>query len=134
MSHQIIIDTFNTILHLFRDFIRRIRGGTIGLDIAGGFLGLGVSLFPLGIKISDNPEIWVSTPDSDNVGVSAVSLDLTYNPQFFTAVEVDFTDSAFTENQSGQINDAAGRVIGISGTTSRSDIGDDGFALLARIA
>ena len=78
-------------------------------------------------------EIFVSTPDLNNVTLSAASLDLIYDTRYFTAVAVDFSGVAFPNDQDSQIDDPGGRVSGISGMTMSNDVGDDGFSLLARV-
>ena len=77
-------------------------------------------------------ELWLDTPATDNVAVMSASVDLTYNTAYHTATEIQY-GPAFTENQSGTIDDAAGMVGGIGAETLHGDIGDDRYALLARV-
>ncbi len=78
-------------------------------------------------------EIYVSTPNSDALDIAAAIADLTYDTRYFTAMSVDF-DGAFTVLQTAHIDDFIGRVTEISAGTFDRDVGDDGFALLARVS
>jgi hypothetical protein len=74
-------------------------------------------------------EMWVSTPGTNDLGIQEAAVDLSYDPQHFTLSEIRF-DGAF--DQLGSYTDDSGVISNIRGTTSRTDVGDDGFALLAR--
>jgi len=77
-------------------------------------------------------EIWVSTPDTVGMGVVSAAADLTYNTDYFTATGIEY-GPAFTENQTGSIDDAAGLVDDLGAETLATDVGDDGYAMLARV-
>jgi hypothetical protein len=77
-------------------------------------------------------EVWVRATDAASAAVSGGTVDLGYHANLTTAVEIQY-GPAFTEGQSGTINDAAGWVDDIGGVTTRTDVGEDHFALLARI-
>ncbi|GEM_PF-3046456 len=78
-------------------------------------------------------EVWARVPQSDGVGVVTASADLTYNTDYFTATGVEF-GTPFTTGQSFTIDDANGRVNGITATADRTDAGENRFVLLARVA
>ncbi len=76
-------------------------------------------------------EIWVSTAQSSTVGVDSAAVKVNYHAQHFTATDVEF-GAGF--NRDGQYEfDDAGRVTGIAATATESGIGDDRYALLARV-
>ncbi|QDU51612.1 DUF7453 family protein [Gimesia panareensis] len=77
-------------------------------------------------------EIWVSTSDLNTQGVAAVTLDLSYKTEYTTATEIEF-GAAFTQNQSGTINDLDGLVENLSAATTQDDLGMNGQLLFARI-
>jgi hypothetical protein len=77
-------------------------------------------------------EIWVSTPDASSVGIAQAMVDLQYHTGYLTAQEIVY-GPAFTLDQTGTINDGAGLVSGIGGRTTLTDVGDDGYVLLARV-
>ncbi|MBN2294041.1 MAG: hypothetical protein JXM70_16565 [Pirellulales bacterium] len=77
-------------------------------------------------------EIWVDTLDSDNIGVTSAMVDLKYNTGYHTATNIEY-GPGFEGAHSGTIDDANGTVAGLGGGTSRTDIGDDRPALLARV-
>jgi hypothetical protein len=77
-------------------------------------------------------EIWVNTPDTTTLGVAGASVDVYYDTSYLTAMEIQY-GPAFTENLTGTIDDALGLVGAIGGTTAWSDVGDDGYVLLARV-
>ncbi len=78
-------------------------------------------------------EVWARVPQSDGVGVVTASVDLTYNTDYFTATDVVF-GTPFTTDQSFTINDANGRVDGLTATADRTDAGENRFVLLARVS
>ena len=62
-------------------------------------------------------EIWATVDDTaGQFGVHTVSTDLVYDKSLFTATEIEY-GTAFHDNQTGQIDAAAGRVNDIGGTT-----------------
>jgi cyclophilin family peptidyl-prolyl cis-trans isomerase len=62
-------------------------------------------------------EIWAAVDDTaGQFGVHTVSTDLVYDRSLFTATEIEY-GTAFHEDQTGQIDAAAGRVNDIGGTT-----------------
>ena len=77
-------------------------------------------------------EIWISTPDTTTLGVAQAAVDLQYNTAYLTATEIQY-GPAFTQNLTGTIDDALGRVTAIGGATALTDVGDDAYVLLARV-
>ena len=77
-------------------------------------------------------EIWVSTPDTDATGVVSAQVDLTYNTDYFTATGIEY-GPGFDLLQIGTIDDATGVVDDLGAGTSATDVGDDQYALLARV-
>jgi len=77
-------------------------------------------------------EIWVSTPVSTATGIAEATVDLQYDTGYLTATEIQY-GPAFTQNLSGTIDDAQGRVTAIGGATLLTDVGDDAYVLLARV-
>jgi len=77
-------------------------------------------------------EIWVSTPDTTALGVAQATVDLQYNTAYLTATEIQY-GPAFTQNQTGTIDDALGVVTAVGGATALTDVGDDAYVLLARV-
>ncbi|QDT45553.1 putative outer membrane protein pmp20 precursor [Gimesia alba] len=77
-------------------------------------------------------EIWLSTPDTTDLGILSANLNLTYNTEVTTATSIEY-GAAFTENQSGTINDQTGTIENLSAETSLVDVGDDQRVLFARI-
>jgi cyclophilin family peptidyl-prolyl cis-trans isomerase len=61
-------------------------------------------------------EIWATIDGDGQFGVHTVSTDLVYDANLFTATEIEY-GTAFTQNQTGLIVAAAGRVNDIGGTT-----------------
>ncbi|MFH1300889.1 MAG: putative Ig domain-containing protein [Planctomycetota bacterium] len=77
-------------------------------------------------------EVWGSVSNSTDAGIDTFSFNLNYNTEYTTATSIQF-GAAFTEDQTGQIDDASGTIQGISANTNLIDAGDDQFVLLARI-
>ncbi len=77
-------------------------------------------------------EIWGRTPYRDDYAIGSFSVDLLYNTDLFTATSIQY-GPAFTEDQTGSIDDAAGRVDNIGAATLRTDVGDDKNVLLVRV-
>ena len=77
-------------------------------------------------------EIWGSTPDSTSNGIQSAEFNLNFNPEVAQAVSIEY-GPAFTGNQTETIDNSAGKITGLSATTSRTDVGDDQYVLLARI-
>ncbi|MBN1395206.1 MAG: hypothetical protein JW959_09295 [Pirellulales bacterium] len=77
-------------------------------------------------------EIWVSTSPGEDLGVASAQVDLAYNTGCFTPTAIEY-GSAFTQDQTGTIDDGNGVVHGLGAGTSRVDAGDDGYVLLARV-
>ncbi|QDU51547.1 Calx-beta domain protein [Gimesia panareensis] len=77
-------------------------------------------------------EVWAHVSNASDTGIAAFAFDLSYNTAFTTATALEF-GPAFTQNQTGLIDDASGLVQGIGGSTLITDAGDDQFVLLARI-
>ncbi|QDV53624.1 choice-of-anchor Q domain-containing protein [Gimesia fumaroli] len=77
-------------------------------------------------------EIWISTADTTDLGIMSANLDLTYNTEITTATSIEY-GAAFTENQTGTINDQTGTIENLSAETSLTNVGDDQRVLFARI-
>jgi len=77
-------------------------------------------------------EIWVSTPDSTDKGVVSAQLDLTYNTDYYTPVDIEY-GPAFDTLQVGTIDDPSGIIDGLGAGSFATDAGDDGYTLLARV-
>ncbi len=66
------------------------------------------------------------------LGVAAAMVDLQYHADYVTARVIEY-GPAFTSDRTGTIDDASGLVSGIGGRTELTDVGDDGYVLLARV-
>ncbi len=77
-------------------------------------------------------EVWGQTPDGTDDPIESYALDLEYNTSFFTATSIEY-GTLFTDQPLGTINDGTGTISNLSAGTSATDVGDDAFALLARI-
>ncbi|WP_339733137.1 putative Ig domain-containing protein [uncultured Gimesia sp.] len=81
-------------------------------------------------------EVWGSISNSSDTGsdtgIETFYFNLNYNTEYTTATSIEY-GAAFTEGQSGEIDDASGTIRGISASTNLSDAGDDQFILLVRI-
>ena len=77
-------------------------------------------------------EIWVNVNTDSNQGVFATELDLNYQTEYSSAVEIEF-GASFTQNQTGVINDATGIIEGLSAETNATELGIDSYLLFARI-
>lgn len=77
-------------------------------------------------------EVWVSTPNGDSVGVAGAQLDLTYDTNCFSPTQIEY-GPAFAQNQTGAIDDSTGVIDDLGAATLSSDIGDNHYALLARV-
>ena len=77
-------------------------------------------------------ELWMSTPAGSVLGVTEASIDLTYGTWITSAVSVEH-GPAFDNAPDATIDDSNGWVFGLGGETDVDGVGDDGFALLARI-
>jgi len=77
-------------------------------------------------------ELWASTPSSTAYRIAAATLDLAYDTNYLTATAI-VHGPAFTADQSGAIDDAAGTVQGVGGRTTLPGIGDDAYVLIARV-
>ena len=75
-------------------------------------------------------EVWVDT--ASGFGISDVLTDIAYNTTYFSATSVEF-GSNFTFNKTVVIDDAAGVVRNLGGSTLAANVGGTGYALLARI-
>lgn len=75
-------------------------------------------------------EVWVDT--ASGFGITDVLTNVTYNTAYFTATSVEF-GSNFTFNRTVVIDDEAGIVRNLGGSTIQSNVGGTGHALLARI-
>jgi len=78
-------------------------------------------------------EVWVrSTDEGAGQGISQAAANLLYDTRYGTAREIQY-GPGFTSGKTGTIDDATGRVNNLGAATTRSDVGDDRFALLARV-
>ncbi|MBN2293419.1 MAG: hypothetical protein JXM70_13400 [Pirellulales bacterium] len=77
-------------------------------------------------------EIWVDTPSTDQQGVPSALVDLQYDTGCHTATAIEY-GPGFESNHSGTIDDKSGTISGVGAATSRMDVGDDRWALLARV-
>lgn len=75
-------------------------------------------------------EVWVDT--ASGFGISDVLTNIAYNTAYFTATSVEF-GSNFNFNRTVVIDDEAGVVRNLGGSTNQSNVGGTGYALLARI-
>jgi len=75
-------------------------------------------------------ELWVNT--TDGTGVTAGSADLAYNSEYFTATQIEH-GPVYVNGTSGTIDDGVGLISDLGGSTTRPDIGGDGYALLGRV-
>lgn len=77
-------------------------------------------------------EFWVNTIDVASLGIATVTLDLNYQTDFTTATDIGY-GTAFSQNQTGTIDDLTGQVTSLSATVDTIDLGIDGQLLFARI-
>jgi cyclophilin family peptidyl-prolyl cis-trans isomerase len=61
-------------------------------------------------------EVWATVTQAGEFGVHTVSTDLNFDSDLWTATKIEFGDS-FAENRSGQIDNAAGKISDLGGTT-----------------
>jgi len=77
-------------------------------------------------------ELWVDTAWTSGVGVGLVMADLAYNTDCFTPTEIEY-GPAFTENQIGVVDDAAGVIRSLGASTPLAELGNDHYVLVARV-
>ncbi|MEQ8854591.1 hypothetical protein [Gimesia sp.] len=77
-------------------------------------------------------EIWVQTENLSSAGVALVGLELEYQTAATSATEIQF-GPAFTQNQSGTIDDVNGVISQLAAVTETVDLGVDKQLLFARI-
>lgn len=77
-------------------------------------------------------EIWMDTSSVESQGILSAALDLNYQTDYFTATDIQY-GAAFSLNQGGTINDAAGTIENLSATTDATGLGISKHLLLARI-
>ncbi len=77
-------------------------------------------------------EVWVNTPATDDIGVASAQVDLKYNTDYHTATGIEYGPE-FDLLQIGTIDDATGTIATLGASSSRTDVGDDRYALLARV-
>jgi predicted outer membrane repeat protein len=75
-------------------------------------------------------EVWIDT--ASGFGISDVLTSIAYNTAYFTATSVEF-GSNFTFNRTVELDDAAGVVRNLGGSTFGANVGGTGHALFARI-
>lgn len=77
-------------------------------------------------------EIWVRAQDAEGAGVVAAQTDLTYHTGYFTATAIEY-GPGFDLLRVGTIDDPAGLVDDLGAGTVATGVGDDQYALLARV-
>ncbi len=77
-------------------------------------------------------EVFCSTIDTDNIGIASAQTDLTFNPDYFTAMSIEY-GPAFDQVQTGTIDNVAGVINAMGAATLQTDAGDSQPVLLARI-
>lgn len=77
-------------------------------------------------------EVWVHSGGSAAVGVATANLDLNYQAACFSATSIEY-GPAFELNQTGDVDKVIGAIESIGAETSATDVGDDRYALLARV-
>ncbi len=75
-------------------------------------------------------EVWVDT--ATGYGISDVLTNIAYNTDYFTATAVEF-GANFAFNRTVIFDDAAGMVRNLGASTNQANVGETGYALLARI-
>ncbi|MCX7428283.1 MAG: Ig-like domain-containing protein [Planctomycetia bacterium] len=74
-------------------------------------------------------EVWVKT--SEAPGITAGSVDLAYNPDYFTATEIDH-GTVYVDGATGNL-DQDGLVSGLGGIATLGNVGGAGYTLLGRV-
>ncbi|MGD9127842.1 MAG: hypothetical protein PVH19_10745, partial [Planctomycetia bacterium] len=74
-------------------------------------------------------EVWVNTEEGS--GVNSANVNLTYNAEYFTATEIEYSPAVIGDF-SGDIS-TDGLVAGLGGTFDPSGVGVDGYVLLGRV-
>ncbi|QDT96318.1 Putative peptidyl-prolyl cis-trans isomerase [Gimesia aquarii] len=77
-------------------------------------------------------EIWVSVTNSSENGVTAASVDLSFDAQYLIANSIEYGPE-FTGNQTGNIDNDAGMITGLGASTTQTDHGAESRVLLARV-
>ena len=77
-------------------------------------------------------ELWVTVPNAEHFGVADSAADLTFDPQLFTATQVEF-GPGFSVSQTFNINNSNGQINNISASTTNGEVGDGRSALFARV-
>lgn len=77
-------------------------------------------------------EIWVSVTNSSENGVTAASVDFSFDAQYLIANSIEY-GPGFTGNQSGNIDNTAGTITGLGASTTQTDYGAETLVLLARV-
>ncbi|WP_158265350.1 cadherin domain-containing protein [Blastopirellula marina] len=75
-------------------------------------------------------EVWGNTGDA--LGVYGGSLDLGYNTDLYTATEIEYAPS-MSLNQSGTIDAANGKIVGLGSESESTTLGKGAFVLLGRV-
>ncbi|RCS42125.1 hypothetical protein DTL42_20050 [Bremerella cremea] len=75
-------------------------------------------------------EVWGNTADA--LGVYGGSLDLAYNSDLFTATAIEYAPSMGL-NQTGTIDTANGKIVGLGSASESSTLGKGAFVLLGRV-
>lgn len=116
----------------YAQFDLRIVGGETPTSATGEAEELPTSLLWIDEWGSYWLEIWISTPSTTDRGILSAALQLSYNTSITTATGIEY-GKAFSNNQTGTINDQTGTVENLSAESSLTDAGDDQYVLFARI-
>ena len=77
-------------------------------------------------------EIWVGAPDMPTLAAAGATVDLRYNTDYLTALEIEY-GAAFPLDRTGTIGDDSGFVGEIGGSAGASAVSTEGYLLLARV-
>ncbi|QDV52402.1 peptidylprolyl isomerase [Gimesia fumaroli] len=96
-----------------------------------------LSSLPANVDFIDewNPvlvEIWVSITNSSENGVASALVDFNFDAQYLVADSIEY-GSAFSENQTGIIDNETGMITGLGASTNLSGYGAESHVLLARV-
>lgn len=77
-------------------------------------------------------EIWVSITNSSENGLTAANVDFQFDSTYLTANLIEY-GPGFTQNQSGTIDNEAGTITDLGGSTNLDAYGAESLVLLARV-
>jgi len=132
VDNAIITRTFDVTVRDFETVSLRVVNTPTTTDANGEAAVLPASQDWLSEWESYLVEIWVSTADLTSQGIATVSLDLGYQTDFTSATEIEY-GSAFSQNQTGTIDDESSLIGNLSATTNVADLGVNTRLLFARI-